>query len=303
MIMDRLSEMEAFASVVDNGGFTEAARKLGVSKSAVSKGISALEERLGARLLERTTRRVSPTEIGLAYYDRARQVLDDAHSADAMVTALQSSPSGTLRLSASIDFGARQLPGALAGLLKTYPDLNVHMVVDNSTVDLQSERFDAALRIGNLADSSLRARKLTTTQMALVASAGYLADYGYPARIEDLTQHNLLHYSTEPSDTFWRIQSPTGEHRQVRVGGRLTVNDGLSLLRAAEAGLGITYLPCFLYHQAVADGRLTKVLTHLPVEGRNVQVVYQPGQFVQPKLRKFIDYLVEYFRHKGNEIW
>jgi DNA-binding transcriptional LysR family regulator len=301
--MDRLTEMEAFAGVIDNGGFTEAARKLGVSKSAVSKNVSSLEDRLGARLLERTTRRVTPTEIGLAYYDRARQVLDDAHSADAMVTALQSEPSGTLRLSASIDFGARQLPDALSGFLQIYPDINVHMVVDNRSVDLQAGRFDAALRIGNLADSSLRARKLTTTQMALVASKDYVKEFGNPQRIEDLTQHNLLHYSTEPSDRFWRIQSPTGENRQVRVGGRLTVNDGLSLLRAAEAGLGIAYLPCFLYHRAVAEGRLTKVMSHLPVEVRNVQIVYQPGQFVQPKLRKFIDYMVENFRNKGNEVW
>jgi DNA-binding transcriptional LysR family regulator len=301
--MDRLTEMEAFASVVDNGGFTEAARKLGVSKSAISKHVASLEARLGARLLDRTTRRVSPTEIGLAYYDRATQVLDEAAAADAMVTSLQSEPTGTLRLSAAIDFGAQHLPGALSGFLKKYPDLHVHMVLDNRPVDLLSDRFDAALRIGNLSDSSLRARKLTTMRMAMVASPAYLAEHGAPARIDDLTQHNLLHYSTEPSDTFWRIKSPSGETRQIRVGGRLTVNDGLSLLRSAEAGLGIAYLPSFLYYKSVAEGRLVKVLPDLPVDERNVQIVYQPGQFIQPKLRVFIDYLVEYFRTKGNEVW
>ena len=301
--MDRLTEMEAFASVVDNGGFTEAARKLGVSKSAISKHVASLEARLGARLLDRTTRRVSPTEIGLAYYDRATQVLDEAAVADAMVTSLQSEPTGTLRLSAAIDFGAQHLPGALSGFLKKYPDLHVHMVLDNRPVDLLSDRFDAALRIGNLSDSSLRARKLTTMRMAMVASPAYLAEHGAPGRIDDLTQHNLLHYSTEPSDTFWRIKSPSGETRQIRVGGRLTVNDGLSLLQSAEAGLGISYLPSFLYYKSVAEGRLVKVLPDLPVDERNVQIVYQPGQFIQPKLRVFIDYLVEYFRTKGNEVW
>lgn len=301
--MDRLTEMEAFASVVDNGGFTGAARKLGVSKSAVSKHVAALEARLGARLLDRTTRRVSPTEIGLAYYDRARQVLEEAAAADAMVASLQSEPAGTLRLSASIDFGARHLPDALSGFLKKYPDMRIHMVLDNRPVDLLSDRFDAALRIGNLSDSSLRARKLTTMRMAMVAAPGYLAQHGTPTRIDDLTQHDLLHYSTEPSDTFWRIKSPTGEVRQIRVGGRLTVNDGLSLVRSAEAGLGIAYLPCFLYYKSVAKGRLVKVLPDLPVDERNVQIVYQPGQFIQPKLRVFIDYMVGYFQDKGNEVW
>ena len=301
--MDRLTEMEAFASVVDNGGFTEAARKLGVSKSAISKHVASLETRLGARLLDRTTRRVSPTEIGLAYYDRATQVLDEAAAADAMVTSLQSEPTGTLRLSAAIDFGAQHLPDALSGFLKTYPDMRVHMVLDNRPVDLLSGRFDAALRIGNLSDSPLRARKLTTMQMAMVASPAYLAGHGAPERIDDLTQHNLLHYSTEPSDTFWRVRSQSGEVRQIRVGGRLTVNDGLSLLRSAEAGLGIAYLPSFLYYKSVTEGRLVKVLPDLPVEERNVQIVYQPGQFIQPKLRVFIDYLVEHFRNKGNEVW
>ncbi len=301
--MDRLTEMEAFASVVDNGGFTEAARKLGVSKSAISKHVASLETRLGARLLDRTTRRVSPTEIGLAYYDRATQVLDEAAAADAMVTSLQSEPTGTLRLSAAIDFGAQHLPDALSGFLKAYPDMRVHMMLDNRPVDLLSGRFDAALRIGNLSDSSLRARKLTTMRMAMVAAPAYLAEHGAPERIDDLTQHNLLHYSTEPSDTFWRIKSPSGEARQIRVGGRLTVNDGLSLLRSAEAGLGIAYLPSFLYYKSVAEGRLVKVLPDLPVDERNVQIVYQPGQFIQPKLRVFIDYLVEHFRNKGNEVW
>ncbi|MEC8292443.1 MAG: LysR family transcriptional regulator, partial [Pseudomonadota bacterium] len=161
--MDRLTEMEAFATVVDQGGFTDAARKMGISKSAVSKHVSSLEHRLGARLLNRTTRRVSPTEIGLAYYDRARRVLNDAGEADALVTSMQSAPSGLLRISVATDFGVNHLSPILGEFLSDFPEINVNMVLNNRYVELISEGFDMAIRIGELEDSTLRARKLTET--------------------------------------------------------------------------------------------------------------------------------------------
>ena len=164
--MDRLTEMEAFATVVDQGGFTDAAKKMGISKSAVSKHVSALEARLGARLLNRTTRRVSPTEIGLAYYDRARRVLNDAGEADALVTSMQSAPSGLLRISVATDFGVNLLSPILGDFLLEYPDITVNMVLNNRYVELISEGFDMAIRVGELEDSSLRARKLTETDQA-----------------------------------------------------------------------------------------------------------------------------------------
>ena len=148
--MDRLTEMEAFATVVDQGGFTDAAKKMGISKSAVSKHVSALEARLGARLLNRTTRRVSPTEIGLAYYDRARRVLNDAGEADALVTSMQSAPSGLLRVSVATDFGVNLLSPILGEFLLEYPDITVNMVLNNRYVELISEGFDMAIRVGEL---------------------------------------------------------------------------------------------------------------------------------------------------------
>ena len=168
--MDRLTEMEAFANVVDQGGFTDAAKKMGISKSAVSKHVSSLEARLGARLLNRTTRRVSPTEIGLAYYDRARRVLNDAGEADALVTSMQSAPSGLLRISVATDFGVNHLSPVLSDFLSDFPDITVNMVLNNRYVELISEGFDMAVRIGELEDSSLRARKLTETTRSAEAT-------------------------------------------------------------------------------------------------------------------------------------
>lgn len=245
--MDRLTEMEAFATVVDQGGFTDAAKKMGISKSAVSKHVSALEARLGARLLNRTTRRVSPTEIGLAYYDRARRVLNDAGEADALVTSMQSAPSGLLRISVATDFGVNLLSPILGDFLLEYPDITVNMVLNNRYVELISEGFDMAIRVGDLEDSSLRARKLTETTRRMIAAPGYFRKFGRPTRIDDLNEHKLLHYSNQANGNVWKITAPSGEKRQVRSNGWLTVNDGQSLLNAAIAGLGIAYLPSFLY--------------------------------------------------------
>ena len=244
--MDRLTEMEAFATVVDQGGFTDAAKKMGISKSAVSKHVSSLETRLGARLLNRTTRRVSPTEIGLAYYDRARRVLNDAGEADALVTAMQSAPSGMLRVSVATDFGVNHLSPILGDFLHSFPDITVNMVLNNRYVELISEGFDMAIRVGELEDSSLRARKLTETTKRMIASPDYFKKFGQPERIDDLNDHKLLHYSNQAAGNVWKITAPSGEVRQVRTAGSLTVNDGQSLLNAAIGGLGIAYLPSFL---------------------------------------------------------
>ena len=212
--MDRLTEMEAFATVVDQGGFTAAARKLGISKSGVSKLVSALEARLGTRLLNRTTRRVSPTDIGLVYHDRARRVVSDAAEADSLVTAMQSEPWGTLRMTVPTDFGVTYLSGMLGQFMESNPQVTVNMVLKSRSVELISEGFDMAVRIGELESSSLRARRFCQTTQRLVASPDYLGRYGRPARIDDLTDHRLLHYSTQATGNIWRkaYPFPSGEH-------------------------------------------------------------------------------------------
>ena len=301
--MDRLSEMEAFAMVVDQGGFTDAARKLGISKSAVSKHVSSLETRLGARLLNRTTRRVSPTEIGLAYYDRARRVLNDAGEADALVTSMQSAPSGTLRVSIATDFGVNHISPILGTFLHEYPDITVNMVLNNRHVELISEGFDLSVRIGELEDSTLRARKLAETEKQMIVSPSYLEKYGRPTRIDDLNEHKLLHYSNQANGSVWKLTAPSGEKRHIRSAGWLTVNDGQSLLNAALGGLGIAFLPDFLYADAMREGRLVPAIENMAPESLGIYAVYPPGRYTQPKVRAFIDFLVESFRDKGPGLW
>lgn len=297
--MDRLTEMEAFATVVDQGGFTDAAKKMGISKSAVSKHVSSLE----ARLLNRTTRRVSPTEIGLAYYDRARRVLNDAGEADALVTSMQSAPSGLLRISVATDFGVNHLSPVLGDFLTEFPDITVNMVLNNRYVELISEGFDMAVRIGELEDSTLKARKLTETTKRMIASPGYFEKHGRPEKIDDLNNHKLLHYSNQANSAVWKLTAPSGEKRQVRTAGWLTVNDGQSLLNACVGGLGIAYLPSFLYADAMAKGLVEEAIPDLPVETQGIYAVYPPGRFTQPKVRAFIDFLVHSLADKGPDIW
>jgi DNA-binding transcriptional LysR family regulator len=301
--MDRLTEMEAFATVVDQGGFTDAAKKLGISKSAVSKHVAALEARLGARLLNRTTRRVSPTEIGLAYYDRARRVLNDAGEADALVTSMQSAPSGLLRVSVATDFGVNHVAPLLGDFLREYPDITVNMVLNNRYVELISEGFDMAIRVGELEDSSLRARKICETSKRLIGAPSYFQRFGRPMKIDDLNDHKLLHYSSQANGNVWKLTAPSGEKRQVRSNGWVTVNDGQSLLHAAIAGLGIAFLPAFLYADAMKAGLVEEAIPGLPVEVLGIYAVYPPGRFPQPKVRAFIDFLVKTYADRGPDDW
>ncbi len=262
-----------------------------------------LEARLGARLLSRTTRRVSPTEIGLAYYDRARRVLNDAGEADSMVTSMQSAPSGLLRISVATDFGVNHLSPVLGDFLSEFPDITVNMVLNNRYVELISEGFDMAVRIGELEDSTLRARKLTETSKRMIASPQYLAKHGRPAKIDDLNDHKLLHYSNQASGNVWKLTAPSCEKRQVGTAGWLTVNDGQSLLNAAISGLGIAYLPSFLYAEAEAAGLVEEAIPDLPGETQGIYAVYPPGRFTQPKVRTFIDFLAHAFAEQGPNQW
>ena len=299
--MDRLSEMEAFARVVELGGFTDAARKVGLSKSAVSKHVAALETRLGARLLNRTTRRVSPTEIGLAYYDKAIGVLTAAADADAMATTMQGAPTGELKISAPLTFGLRFVSPALASFLKEYPDVSARLEFDDRRVELVSEGFDVAIRIGDLPDSSLKARKLTETNMNMVASPAYLEKNGAPATLDDLGEHELLHYSHLSSGNHWRLRTRTGEERLIRSGGRLTINNGEALVQAALDGVGICLSPNFICYESLASGSLVEVLPQHRPNPLGVYAIYPAGRFPQPKLRVFIDHLAASLKSRGPE--
>ncbi len=177
------------------------------------------------------------------------------------------------------------------------------MVLNNRYVELISEGFDMAVRIGELEDSTLRARKLTETTKRMIAAPSYFAQYGRPEKIDDLNEHKLLHYSNQSNGAVWKITAPSGEKRQIRTAGWLTVNDGQSLLNACIAGLGIAYLPAFLYHEAMEKGLVEEAIPGLPVEVQGIYAVYPPGRFTQPKVRAFIDFLINAFADKGPDRW
>ena len=297
--MDRLSEMEAFTRVVELGGFTEAAKRLGISKSAVSKHVASLEDRLGARLLTRTTRRVGPTEIGVAYYDRAQGVLAAAQEADAMATAMQDAPTGALRISAPLSFGLRYVAPALAGFLSEYEDVSAHLAFEDRRVELISEGLDLAIRIGALEDSSLRARKLAETELNLVASPAYLERRGEPRTIEDLGDHELLHYSNLSSGNFWRLKGAEDEERALRVDGRLSINNGDALVQAARDGLGVALSPNFICNDDLKSGALREILARHRPEPIGIFAIYPAGRYPQPKTRVFIDHLAAHLKGRG----
>jgi len=294
--MNRLSEMESFVAVVETGGFTEAARRLRLSKSAVSKQISALEDRLGARLLDRTTRNVAATEIGMSYYREATRVLKIASDADAMVASMQSAPQGRLRITAPLDLGQVIVAPIVQKFLRAYPDISVDLVLENRNVDLLAEKFDLAIRIGELADSSLIAKKLADLRMRIVAAPSYIDRAGLPESLQELEQFDLLHFAINPAGPIWNLQDEKGAVPVRALKSQFTANDSSSLLSAALDGLGIAYLGRFSVDDAIADGRLIDLFPDLQCETRPVHAVYQPGPYIQPKLRSFIDYLADAFK-------
>ena len=195
------------------------------------------------------------------------------------------------------------LSPVLSEFLSDFPEITVNMVLNNRYVELISEGFDMAVRIGELEDSTLRARKLTETTKAMIASPAYFQKYGYPQKIDDLNEHKLLHYSNQSSGNVWKLTAPSGEKRQVRTAGWLSVNDGQSLLNAAISGLGIAFLPSFLFADAMEKGLVEYAMPSLPVETQGIYAVYPPGRFTQPKVRAFIDFLVNAFAEKGPSDW
>lgn len=300
--MDRLTEIEIFTAVVEENGFTGAARKLGVSKSSVSKHITSLEGRLGVTLLNRTTRAVSATEAGQNYYHRITRILEEIKDADHMVSAMQHDPQGLLRISAATEFGSYQLADAISEFLKVYPEIDVDVVLENRFIDLTTEDFDVAIRIGHLADSALKARLLAKANLAIVASPAYLEEFGTPAVIDDLSAHRLLNYAVDRSDNMWRFTTLSGAQR-LRLTGGLSVNDGQFLLSAVKSGAGLSLLPSFIYAPALAAGEVVELLPDQIIDELGIYAVYPPSAYMQPKLRAFVDFMASYFKGKGPEDW
>jgi DNA-binding transcriptional LysR family regulator len=293
--MDRFADIETFVSVVDLGSFSAAADRLGTSKSAVSRRVSQLEQRLGARLLNRTTRRLSLTDAGRALHERARRILGDLDEAEAEVADTQSALRGRLKVATPLSFGLLHLRPALEAFLERHPDLEVELDLNDRQVDLVSEGFDLALRIGRLSDSSLVARRISTVRRITVASPAYLARHGTPAHPMELTGHLGLRYSNLPRQEAWSYVAADGTELRPRVPDRLAANNGEMLADAAERGLGITIQPTFIVHEAVAAGRLQRVLTDWKLVEQGMYLVYPPGRYLSQRVRAFSDHLADCF--------
>lgn len=291
--MDRLTSLTAFVRVVDNGGFSAAARKLNMSTTMVSNHIQALEERLGARLLNRTTRKVSVTEIGKTYYDRCIQILSDLEQADDIAGALQSVPRGTLRIHSATHM-VPFVAGVVAKLLSTYPDVKVDLRMGEANVDLIEEGYDVALRMTPPPDSSLIVRSLATWRHVLCCSHDYLEKHGRLQQLAELTEHNCGRHLNYPFGDEWRFFDRKGAPASVRISGSLVTNSGEALRRMVIEGAGIGLLAGFLVSDDLDAGRLVRLLPeYRPVE-MSMNAVYPHRHHLSAKVRTFIDMLVHH---------
>lgn len=290
MSLDHLAAMAVFAKVVETKSFTAAARELNLSKSAVSKQVSGLEDRLGARLLNRTTRRLALTEIGAAFYDRCSRLVAEAEEAELEVTRMSSEPRGELRVNVPFSFGLAHVAPILSGFVNAHPAVSLDLTLDDRFVDLIADGYDLAIRIGNLSDSSLIARKLATTQLLVVAAPDYWSRRGVPKTASDLNDHDCLLYSYQRVSNVWQFGGET-----VRIRGRVQANSGDVLRQVAVAGHGIAILPSFIVWQDVLAGRLIPALRGSEPAPVGIYAVYPHSRHLSAKVRAFVDYLAQQF--------
>jgi len=289
VVMD-LNAMWVFHEVVSQGSFTAAAKRLGMRKSTVSRKITALEDRLGARLLHRTTRRLSLTETGRAYFDRCARVMAEVEAADREVADLHDAPRGKLRITAPVDIGLAFVGPLAADFLERYPEVHLEVVLTGRVVDLVAEGFDVAIRAGSLADSSLIARRLGTTGGRLYASSSYAQSHVLPKQPEQLVEHACITSTATGFGDTWQLNS--GERTvRVAVAGRLRVNDFGLARKAVLAGHGIAFIPEVLCVDDVASGRLVPVLPAWQSRASGVWAVYPSTRNLSAKVRAFLDFL------------
>ena len=293
--MDVFAAMTAFARVAETRSFSEAARRLGTSKSVVSRQIMALEADLGARLFHRTTRSMTMTEAGEGYYERVSRILTEVDEANQSVTRLQTAPRGRLRVNAPMTFGIRHLAPAIPDFLALHPEVEIDRTMNDRFVDLIDEGYDMAVRIGRLTDSALVARKLAPLRRVVCASPAYLAARGVPLSPADLAAHDCLSYSNMAAAAEWSFAGPDGKPMSVEVRGRLRVNNGDALRIAALRGLGLANQPSVIIGADLQAGTLVGVLTDYVIQDGGIYAVYPHLRHLSPKVRAFVDFLAERF--------
>ena len=297
--MDRLDEIRAFVAVAEASSFTQGARKLDVSGAQISKLVARLENRLGARLLNRTTRDVSLTDTGQAYLERARDLLETFDALEGSVRD-QSGPSGNLRVAAPVSFGKNQLTPALLDFVSGCLAVSLDVTFSDRVVNLVEEGFDVAVRIGHLTDSSLVARRLAAVRLVTCASPNYLAGAGTPRTLEALAGHEAILDTNAREPTLWRFGRQS-DAQEVRMQGRLRFNGAEPCVEAAVKGFGIVRTPAFAAAEDLRAGRLIPLLCNLEPELIHVHAVYPHARHLAAKVRAFVDFLVA--RYAGEPEW
>ena len=293
--MDTLAGLRLFIRVVETGSFSRASADLGLTQPTATKHVAALEARLGARLFHRSTRGVTPTEVGAAYYDKAKAIVRELEDADNLAALMQSRVQGTLRINSSVAFGRRVLTPLVLRFMQQHPGLQIDLSFEDRYVNLVEQGIDLAIRMGRLADSSLGARYLGVNPWVLVASAAYLKRCGTPATPQTLARHEALIYSSVQGDERWHFAGADGKTVQVPVKGPLRSNNLSALLAAARAGLGLAALPWYVAHDSVRDGVLQPLLTAWTLPSQEIHAVYTSPRLVPTKVLGFIDFLQHRF--------
>src|SRR5215471_9585898 len=290
--MDKLASIRAFTRVVQHRSFAVAARELRVSRSVVSKHVIELEQELGAQLLSRTTRSVTPTENGQAYYERCRAILSDLEEADLAVSRAQAEPRGLLRINAPMSFGTLHLGRAIADFMEKFPQLQIQLILSDQLIDPVQEGFDVTLRIADLPSSNLIARKIVPAKRVVCASPSYLERRGTPQHPNDLRQHDCLSYGHLATGSQWKLTGPDGDH-WIPVPWVLCTNNAEILRDAAVRGRGIALLPTFIAGADLQQGTLSSILADYKAPETSLYAIYPPNRHLSAKVRVFIDFLVE----------
>ncbi len=291
--MDKLGCMRAFVAVVEAGGFSDAARRMGVSKATVSKQVGQLEADLGVRLLHRTTRRVNATSSGQAYFEQCRPLLVELDELDAAMHSNTSEPRGELRVTAPVSFAELHLMRAVSGFSGRYPEVRVNLILSDSFMDLVDERIDVAVRIGDLEDSTLVARKLGSMSLLICAAPGYLDKHGEPTRPEQLSDHLCVIDSNHPAGTRWTVGDAENAVT-INLTAKVLVNSARAARELTLLGEGISYLPSFAVADDIADGRLRQLLPNHASAPLGIYAMYPHRRHLSAKVRLFIEHLVEH---------
>jgi len=289
--MDRVAAVALFIRIVETGSFSKAAAGFGITQPTATKAVAAMEQRLGARLLHRTTRGVSPTEVGSLYYEKCKAIAHQIEAADNLATLMQSGVGGTLRVSCSVAFGRRVLIPLTIAYMREHPGLTVDLSFDDRYVNMVEQGVDLAIRMGRLADSTFGSRYLGRNPWVMVAAPAYLKACGTPRQAAELSQHACLIYSTVQGDDRWMVTGPDGHERVVPVRGPLRSNNLSAVLAGAREGLGIAILPWYVARESVADRAVQPILERHTLPTQEIHAVFPSPKLVPGKVNSFIEHL------------